>query len=127
VYEEVPCIAEGGSTKRIDIIAIDPDRNALVIDPTIRFELSNSQTEEVDREKKSHYEPTIPDLKEKFNLESVEVIGIMIGARGTIPKFFEDFRRRFNLPKQINTSIVDSVIKDSVYILRNHLYNFNSM
>lgn len=124
VHEEKTCFAVAGSLKRFDILAIDKNtRNAYNLDSTIRYEASESQPVEVDEEKKCHYEPTLPDLTNKYN--NVEVIGLMIGARGTIPNFFDEFRHRFNLPKSINNDIVVSVIKDSVYILRNHPNNFN--
>lgn len=60
---------------------------------------------------------------EKFNLKSIEVIGLFIGARGTIPTFFENFRKKFDLPKSLCHDIALSAIKGSCHIFHNHLYS----
>src|SRR5436190_1909397 len=61
VYEELHCVSETGSTRRIDILAISRSENkGWIIDPTIRFENNITQPEDVDKEKKEIYEPTIP-------------------------------------------------------------------
>lgn len=53
VYEEVHCLADGDSNRRIDIIAINRQKaSADIVDPTIRFEVSLNQPNEVDLEKK---------------------------------------------------------------------------
>jgi len=64
------------------------------------------------------------NLGKKYQLKQIEVIGLMIGARGTIPKFFEDFRKRFQLPKDLIHKIVMNVLRGSCNILHNHLYNY---
>jgi len=123
VYEEEHCIAEGGSNKRIDILAIDRKKDiGFILDPTIRMEDGLSQPTDVDSEKRQHYEPTVPYFKEHYRLSEIEVIGLMIGARGTIPEFFVSFAKRFKLPSSLLLRIVTSVLKDSVHILHNHLY-----
>ena len=39
VYEEVHCLAEDGSIRRVDILAIDKQESkAVILDPTVRFE-----------------------------------------------------------------------------------------
>ncbi|KAJ4435449.1 hypothetical protein ANN_18064 [Periplaneta americana] len=43
------------------------------------------------------YLPTVDYFKAKHQLENIEVIGLLIGARGVIPKFFESFRKAFEL------------------------------
>src|SRR5436190_6957133 len=97
VVEEVHCIAESGSNRRLDILCFNTkSKEGFVIDPTIRFEVSSDQPKLVDEEKKSIYEPCVKYLKEKYNLNDVSVHGLMIGARGTIPKRFEHFRKKFN-------------------------------
>ncbi len=41
VYEEVHCISEGGSNRRVDIIVFDEEtRNGFIIDPHVRIESS---------------------------------------------------------------------------------------
>ncbi|KAJ4438880.1 hypothetical protein ANN_14833 [Periplaneta americana] len=52
VFEEVHGLADNGSTRRIDMIAIPPNNNnGYIIDPTVRFEKQKSQPEDVNREK----------------------------------------------------------------------------
>ncbi|KAJ4443171.1 hypothetical protein ANN_04821 [Periplaneta americana] len=65
----------------IDIIAIK-NNSAYILDPTIRFETLADQPHEVDSEKKRIYEPTIPFYKDKYSLSHIDVIGLMVGARG---------------------------------------------
>ena len=123
VYEEVHCVSENGSNRRIDIIAIDlTSKTGTVIDPTVRMESSSSQPQDVDKEKCEIYEPCIPYLLSKYQLASIEVIGLLVGARGTITSFFEEFRRRFKLPCSLRDQIVLTTVKGSSQILMHHLY-----
>ena len=123
VHEEVHCVAENESHRRIDIIAIDRKRNtAEIIDPTVRFETSSCQPVDVDSEKKNIYEPTINYFQNSYRVKNILVTGLLLGARGTIPKFFQDWRVKYKLPKNLQDSIVLSIIKHSVMIFRNHLY-----
>ena len=93
VYEEVHCLSVNDSNRRIDIIAIKrKHQTAEIVDPTIRFETANTQPSDVDKEKKSIYEPTVPYFLEKYNLKSISVTGIFFGAQGTISKFFVQWR-----------------------------------
>ncbi|KAJ4436141.1 hypothetical protein ANN_18768 [Periplaneta americana] len=93
VHEEVHCIADGGSNRRIDIIAINRNKQtAEIIDPTIRFEISATQPSEVDEEKKKIYEPTIQYLSAKYDIEKITVTGHFFGARGLC----KDFPRLLN-------------------------------
>ena len=125
VHEEVPCIATDDSSRRIDIIVIDRGKKqAWILDPTIRYEWNETQAKDVDEEKRTIYEPCVPDLRQKYRLAGfdVKVIGLYNGARGTISKFFVDFCRSFSLCKDLIKRIVISVLKGSCGILHNHLY-----
>lgn len=56
VHEEVHCLADEGSSRRIDIIAINRSKmEAEIIDPTVRFEINSVQPLEVDAEKKNRF------------------------------------------------------------------------
>ncbi|KAJ4440746.1 hypothetical protein ANN_08970 [Periplaneta americana] len=78
-FEEVHGLSVTDSTRRIDIIAFkESTRSGFIIDPTVRFETNEEQPAEVDKEKKNIYNPTIP----YYQLEELEVIGLLIGARG---------------------------------------------
>ncbi|KAJ4436806.1 hypothetical protein ANN_16938 [Periplaneta americana] len=60
VHEDVHCIADDGSSRRIDIIAINRNKQAAkIIDPMFRFEISATQPSEVNEEKKKISESTI--------------------------------------------------------------------
>ncbi len=123
VVEEIHCIAKGGSNRRLDILAYNQETKlGTVIDPTIRFETSLNQPGEVDIEKRKIYEPCEDYIKEKYQLNSVSVIGLMIGARGTITKFFENFIKTFGIPSKFKNEIVLIVLKGSCQIVQNHLY-----
>jgi hypothetical protein len=124
VYEEVHCIMDNGSTGRVDIIAFDEKKRiGYILDPTVRMESSSEQPIEVHNEKTNTYTPSISFFKEKYNLKTIEIIGLFIGSRGTITTFFEKFRRRFNLPKSLSEEIALKAIKSSTQILHHHLYS----
>jgi len=93
-----------------------------IVDPTIRFEMNVKQADEVNKEKQLIYEPCIPDVMIKYKLKNVKVIGLFIGARGTITRFFEDFREVFRLPKSLSEEIALTALKTSIQILNHHLY-----
>ncbi|KAJ4447605.1 hypothetical protein ANN_09612 [Periplaneta americana] len=60
VHQEVHCLAKDGSSRRVDIIAIDRRNDrAIIIDPTVRFETAVEQPVAVHEEKKTIYDPTI--------------------------------------------------------------------
>ena len=121
VHEEVQGLATHGSIRRIDIIAIKHN-SAYILDPTIRFETHVDQPQEVDKEKREIYEPTIPHYKSKYHLTHIEVVGLMIGARGTITSHFAGTSHKLGLNNKILIKIAISAIKGSLTILRNHLY-----
>ena len=125
-YEEISCrpISEVGSTRRVDLIAIQPERKfAMIIDPTIRMESTSGQAADVDNEKKQIYEPCIPDLSKKCNISNWKVVGLLIGARAAVHNFCMIFLLNIKLPLSLLKSICTSVLKDSIHILRNHLYS----
>ncbi|KAJ4444029.1 hypothetical protein ANN_05818 [Periplaneta americana] len=120
-HQEVQGLATQGSVRRIDIIAIK-NNSAYILDPTIRFETHADQPHEVDSEKKRIYEPTIPFYKDKYSLSHIDVIGLMVGARGTIPCFFANKCKNLGLTHIIVKEIAINALKGSIQILRNHLY-----
>ena len=97
-FEEVPGMSETGSQRRVDIIDVQPDSSpAIIIYPTIRWEINGDQPISVHKGKCRIYEPTIQYYITKYHPTSIEVVGLMIGARGTIPDFFVKFCRRFKI------------------------------
>lgn len=126
VQEEVTGLSETGSVRRIDIIAINETTSeGYIIDPTIRFEKDTRQADLVHQEKCDIYNPTINFYKSKFNVRTLSVIGLLFGARGTLVKNYIKFRKKFNLSKSLDYKITLSILKYSIYILRNHLYGTN--
>ena len=128
VAQEVHCQAENGSNNRVDIIAYDDKtKEGFILDPTVRIE--NGESEEqavaVDLEKRQIYEPCIKDLVYKFQLKKLEVIGLYVGARGTITKFFQNFMSRFLLPSTITDDILMHALRGSIKIYNHHINNCN--
>jgi Reverse transcriptase (RNA-dependent DNA polymerase) len=124
VHEEVHCVADNGSNRRVDILVFDSvTLNGYIIDPTVRLETDKDQPVNVHLEKTNIYTPCIPYLLHRYQLASLEVIGLLVGARGTITTFFDDFRRKFGLPSQVLEDVALVALKGSSQILHNHLYN----
>ncbi|KAJ4436920.1 hypothetical protein ANN_17052 [Periplaneta americana] len=99
VYEEIGCLSADGSTRRADIIIMDKKKNCgLILDPTVRFENSEEQSREVCKEKRAIYLPCCSDLGSKYNIKTWDVTGIMIGARGTIPRESLEVFRKLKVP-----------------------------
>ena len=92
-----------------------------LLTPTIRFEISKTQPSDVHREKKAIYEPTIPYVLDKYNIENISVTGLFLGARGTITKLFVSWREKYKIEREVQEKMVITIIKYSVAILRNHL------
>ena len=122
VFEEVHGVSDDGSTRRIDMIAFQDTNKGWIIDPTIRMESHADQPEEDHIEKCSIYNATISNYKNKYQLKDIVVLGLMVGARGTITSQFVQFCRQFNLDKNFIKEIAISTLRDSITILKNHLY-----
>ncbi|KAJ4428322.1 hypothetical protein ANN_24341 [Periplaneta americana] len=95
-------LCEGGNEPPGSLKA---SKSGFIIDPTVRFETNEEQSAEVDKEKKNIYNPTIPYYLQKYQLEELEVIGLLVGARGTATLFMKDVFKRLGIP----TSIIPSV------------------
>ncbi|KAJ4436583.1 hypothetical protein ANN_16616 [Periplaneta americana] len=112
---------------RIDIIEYSQTtKKGYIIDPTIRIETGSSQPEDVNQEKINIYLPTVDYFKAKYQLENIELIGLLIGARGVISKFFESFRKTFELPQTLTADIITSVLKRSHQILKLSVLKFTA-
>ncbi|KAJ4433752.1 hypothetical protein ANN_16064 [Periplaneta americana] len=112
------------STRRIDITAYSQTtKKGYIINPTIGIETGSSQPEDGNKEKINIYLPIVDYFKAKYQLEDIEVIGLLIGARGVIPKFFESFRKTFELPQTLTADIITSVLKRSCQILSHHIHS----
>ena len=65
-------------------------------------------------------QPMYRILEQKYGIKNIEVIGLMIGARGTVPKRFQDVCKKFNLTKTFTEDVALLTIRSSVQILHNH-------
>lgn len=122
VFEEIHGISTTGSTRRIDIIAFKDQTTGYIIDPTVRLEYCKSQPDDVNEEKNLIYRPTIPYYSSVYKLKNIEIIGLLVGARGTITKNFVQFTKTFNLNPALLKTVSITAVKYSIYILRNHIY-----
>lgn len=119
------------STRRIDIVAFEPNSNrAFLIDPTVRYETNQDLDEIVQKEKTLIYERCIQNLSSRylpiFGPRQYEVLGIWMGARGTISKSMTQFFERFKLDKTILPDIAESIISDSIKMIHYHIYSTTS-
>lgn len=130
VYREVHCVSEDGKNRRADLIVLDKKnivskskQIAFILDPTVRFELNSDQPELVDKEKKSIYEPCIPYFQSKYGITNWEVHGILVGSRGVLPMLSIKVLERLKIKNRtLMMDIITTVLKDSLFILHNHLY-----
>ncbi|KAJ4428684.1 hypothetical protein ANN_25677 [Periplaneta americana] len=94
VHEEVHCIADGGSNRRIDIIAINRNKQtAEIIDPTIRFLRAHDSVPigEIQLRKNHSYRSLLrserhhpENLLEEENVEISKVEGKVEGERKSV-------------------------------------------
>ncbi|PSN35514.1 hypothetical protein C0J52_18433 [Blattella germanica] len=106
-------LVDDGSTRRIDMIAFQDTNKGWIIDPTIRMESHADQPIGVHNEKCSIYNATISYYKNKYQLKDIMVLGLMVGARGTITSQVVQFCRQFNLDKNFIKEIAISTLRDS--------------
>ncbi|KAJ4426632.1 hypothetical protein ANN_26430 [Periplaneta americana] len=119
VHEEVHCIADGGSNRRLDIIAINRNKQtAEIIDPTIRFEISTTQPSEVNEEKKKIYEPTIQYLSAKYNIEKNHSYRSLLRSERHHPESLCKVEEKYKLTRDLQDAIVTTIIKFSVAIFQ---------
>ena len=113
------------SSRRVDIIAYNlQTKVGFILDPTVRMEQDINQAENVHLEKKAIYDPCISYFKKKLGLSEIKVIGLYIGARGTITKFFLDFMKEQEIPPTLLIEdIVTTVLKKSAQICTHHLFS----
>jgi len=118
VHEE---IFDPTQSRRVDMIAYSKDKKeGFIIDPTVIFEKTTDQPDKAHVNKCAIYNPCIPFFQQKYLIKNIEVIGLMIGARGTIPLKFQEFCGRFNLPKSLIEDVAVATVKYSVQILHHH-------
>ena len=66
----------------------------------------------------------IPYFLDKYNIENISVTGLFLAARGTITKFVS-WQEKYKIKREVQEKVIITVIKNSMAILRNHLYGLN--
>ncbi|KAJ4444168.1 hypothetical protein ANN_05957 [Periplaneta americana] len=123
-FEEVHGRSVTGSTRRIDITAFkESTRSGFTIDPTVRFETNEEQPAEVDNEKNNIYNPTVLYYLQNYQLKELEVIGLLVGARGTATLFMKDVFKRLGIHTSIIPVVTLAALKESIALLKYHLYS----
>ena len=126
--DETYCHDSIGGDRFIDILAFEPSpsRRAYIVDPTIRYETNEQVDEAVQAEKSEIYAPCVPNpagaIQRKFRRE-YEVIGVWLGARGTVSRSLLNLFEKFKLDKNRLPQLAEQVIADSVRIIHNHIYS----
>ncbi|KAJ4445070.1 hypothetical protein ANN_06869 [Periplaneta americana] len=88
VYQEVDCLAKDGSSRRVDIIAIDRGNDtAIIIDPTVHFETAVEEPIVVHEEKKTIYDPTIEYFRNDATVGDDDDDGYMRTPERNLDKF----------------------------------------
>ena len=110
----------------MDILAVKPGSpTAFIIDPTVRWESNGNVAAEVQSDKERIYTSCIPDLKKRYKEignKNCEVIGVWLGARGTICRQLVALFDRFGFDRKILPELAESVLVDSVHIIHHHIY-----
>ncbi|KAJ4431117.1 hypothetical protein ANN_19712, partial [Periplaneta americana] len=91
VHEEIHCVSEDDSHRRVDIIVINRrTQKAMFLDPTICFERDTNQALQINDDKRAKYVPCLPYLSEKYgiSLYNWDVAGLLFGARVLILRRF---------------------------------------
>ncbi|KAJ4448482.1 hypothetical protein ANN_10498 [Periplaneta americana] len=109
--------------ERIFLRSTHPTRSGFIIDSTVRFETNEEQPAEVDKEKKNIYNPTIPYYLQKYQLEELEVIGLLVGARDNATIFMKDVFKRLGIRTSIIPIVTLAALKGSIALLKHHLYS----
>lgn len=60
-----------------------------------------------------------------YDLNEIQVYGLLFGARGNIFNTFENIRKDLALPKLLSEKIVKLILNWSVRILHNHIHTID--
>ena len=128
-FEEVHAIDTEGHSRFSDIVAFHPKLpNAYIIDPTIRYETSNSQQDdEIQKEKEEIYKKCIPFYEAKyastFGTRKWSVRGLWFGSRGTFGASVINLFDELKLDKTRLKSLSEEIVIKTIHIITNHIYN----
>ncbi|KAJ4445242.1 hypothetical protein ANN_07043 [Periplaneta americana] len=86
VHEEIHCVSEDDSHRRVDVIAINRrPQKAMVSDPMICFERVTNQALQINNDKRAKYVPYLPYLSQKYGISlfNWDVTGLLFAERGS--------------------------------------------
>ena len=125
--DEAFCKDDIGANRFIDIVAFDTKSNrAYIIDPTVRLETNADIDSIVREEKKQIYEPCISDLEKRFESygkREFEVLGLWMGAKGTISPSLLEFFERFDLDRNLLPDLAEQTLSHSIRMIHHHIYS----
>jgi hypothetical protein len=120
------CKDGDGANRFVDILAYQPNSDVVyIIDPTVRWEDNHDVGKKVQEEKEEIYKSCYDDLCEKYPVilnRRCEVIGLWMGARGTVSTQMVDFFDRFHLDKKVLPELAETVLSDSIRMIHFHIY-----
>jgi len=125
-YEEVQCLDGHGSIRKADIVAFKSGSNqAIIVDPTVRYETNEDVGRAVQIEKEDKYASCAHSLNEifgsRYGPRQFRVYGLWIGSRGTISKEMVQFFTEFRLDKRELPVIAEEVLVHSIRMLHQHV------
>ena len=107
-------------------LSLKPNENKVyIIDPTIRWESNDDVGSKVQAEKQAIYQSCYDNLAERYEGiqgRECEVIGLWIGARGSVSTQLVQFFDRFQLERKHLPTIAESVLIASVHMIHYHIY-----
>lgn len=111
---------EDGTRLRPDLV-IQSSGSVWVVDVTVPFENQNS-LQGAALEKVRKYQPLLPTVQEQLGATRGEVIPVVLGARGALPKSTSTALRRMGiLDQRFSRSLSLLALRTSIDIVRQHL------
>lgn len=109
-----PTLAVNGSLYKPDLIIKDENR-VFLVDVTVRLE-NRDYLQAAVREKTTKYTPCIDEVKKRFGCKNGQVLPIVVGSRGVMPRSTVENLKLLGLNKKDATTIALNVLRSSVEI-----------
>ncbi|KAJ4446185.1 hypothetical protein ANN_12878, partial [Periplaneta americana] len=131
VHEEVHCVAsEGGGIRRADIVALDKTNSkGFILDPTVRFEMSQTQPSKVNKENNKFMSLLFSLLNGKMSLTQSGRVreNEFVSSKAQVTHRVDLIGPDFDFLTQKATSILTYWFVDCVYygVSPGYVFNFN--
>ena len=109
----------GREIVRPDLTIVDENRHCTVIEVTCPYEISKKYLQQREEEKRAKYKRLVQHELSQVECETGEVVSIVIGSMGTIPKKTNENLKKMKLTRQ-REALQMTVMKGSVNILNSH-------